>query len=117
MTIDQDLIAKAPEDCLTTEQIAALPFTGVMAYQIMQNHCSQLPRGSRVLVLNAHDGIGLLTMQECASLNLILVAQCPASVSDAVAVCEANGAHEVIIGEPLWALNSLHESSFDLVGI
>jgi len=30
-------------------------------------------------------------------------------------VCRANGAHEVVVGEPLWAVNSLHESSFDLV--
>lgn len=115
MTVEQDLVAKAPEDCLTIEQIAALPSTGVMAYQIMTNHCSQLPRGARCLILNAHDGIGLLTMQESSSLGLIIVAQCPPSVSDGLAVCEANGAHEVVIGEPLWALNSLHESSFDLV--
>lgn len=115
MTIDQDLIVKAPEDCLTTEEIAALPAVGVMAYQMMTNHCSQLKRGSRILILNAHDGVGLLTMQEAANLGLIIVAQCPTSVSDGVALCEANGANEVVIGDPLWALNSLHESSFDLV--
>lgn len=115
MTIDRNLLTKAPEDCLTTEQIAALPSTGVMAFQIMQNHCSQLPRGARVLILNAHDGIGLLTMQESIGLGLIIVAQCPPSVSDGLAVCQANGAHEVVVGEPLWAINSLHEASFDLV--
>ena len=115
MTINHNLICHAPSNCLTTEQIAALPSAGVMAYQILQNHCSQLPRGARVLILNAHDGIGLLTMQEAVGLGLIIVAQCPPSVSDGVAVCQANGAHEVVIGEPLWAINSLHESSFDLV--
>jgi NADPH:quinone reductase-like Zn-dependent oxidoreductase len=115
MIIDQDFVAKAPEDCLTVEQIAALPATGVLTYQIVQNHCVHLPKGARILILNAHDGIGLLTMQECASLGLIMVAQCPASISDGLAVCEANGAHEVVVGEPLWAMNSLHESSFDLV--
>ncbi|KDN43927.1 hypothetical protein K437DRAFT_274779 [Tilletiaria anomala UBC 951] len=115
MTINRYLVAKAPEDCLTTEQIAALPSTGVMAFQIMRDHCSELPRGSRVLILNAHDGIGLLTMQECAGLGLIIVAQCPPSANDGYAICQANGAHEVIVGEPLWAVNLLHESSFDLV--
>lgn len=115
MTIEEDLTAKAPEDCLTMEQIAALPSVGVMAHQLMTNHCSQLKRGSRVLILNAHDGVGLLTMQECSTLGLIIVAHCPNQVTDGVAICEANGAHEVIIGEPLWALNTLHESSFDLV--
>lgn len=115
MTIDQDLIAKAPEDCLTTEEIAALPAVGVMAYQMMLNHCSQLKRGSRILILNAHDGVGLLTMQEANNLGLIIVAHCPDSISDGVTLCEANGAHEVVVGDALWALNSLHESSFDLV--
>ncbi|PWN53630.1 hypothetical protein IE53DRAFT_359838 [Violaceomyces palustris] len=115
MTIDSNLVCHAPSDCLTTEQIAALPSAGVMAHQIMLNHCSQLPRGSRVLILNAHDGIGLLIMQESVGLGLIIVAQCPPSVSDALSVCQANGAHEVVVGEPLWAINSLHESSFDLV--
>ena len=115
MIIDQYLVTKAPEDCLTTEQIAALPSTGVMAFQIMRDHCSQLTRGSRVLILNAHDGVGLLTMQECVGLGLIIVAHCPPSATDGYSICQANGAHEVIVGEPLWAINSLHESSFDLV--
>ncbi|KAN0060958.1 hypothetical protein ACQY0O_006692 [Thecaphora frezii] len=115
MTIDSSLVCHAPKDCLTTEQIAALPSAGVTAFQILHKHCAQLPRGARVLILNAHDAIGLLTMQEAVGLGLIIVAQCPPSVSDGVAVCQANGAHEVVIGEPLWAINSLHESSFDLV--
>jgi NADPH:quinone reductase-like Zn-dependent oxidoreductase len=115
MTIDQNLLAKAPENCLTTEEIAALPSVGVMAHQLMTNHCSQLKRGSRLLILNAHDGVGLLTMQESANLGLIIVAHCPDSISDGVALCEANGAHEVVIGDALWAINSLHEGSFDLI--
>ncbi|PWZ03266.1 hypothetical protein BCV70DRAFT_154808 [Testicularia cyperi] len=115
MTIDHNLICHAPSDCLTTEQIAALPSAGVMAHQIVRNHCAALARGARVLILNAHDGVGLLTMQESVGLGLIIVAQCPPSISDGVAVCQANGAHEVVLGEPLWAINSLHESSFDLV--
>lgn len=115
MVVDHLRICHAPSDCLTTEQIAALPSAGVMAHQLVQNHCNQLERGARVLILNAHDGVGLLTMQESVGLGLVIVAQCPPSVSDGVAVCQANGAHEVVIGEPLWAINSLHESSFDLI--
>ncbi|SJX61349.1 uncharacterized protein SRS1_10341 [Sporisorium reilianum f. sp. reilianum] len=115
MVIDYNRVCHAPSDCLTTEQIAALPSAGVMAHQLIQNHCRQLPRGARVLILNAHDGVGLLTMQESVGLGLLIVAQCPPSISDGVAVCQANGAHEVVIGEPLWAINSLHESSFDLI--
>lgn len=115
MVVDQDLVAKAPEDCLTVEQIAALPSAGVLSYTIVRNHCTDLPSGARILILNAHDGIGLLTMQECAAMGLIMVAQCPTSVTDGLAVCEANGAHEVVVGDPLWAMNTLHEASFDLV--
>lgn len=115
MVVDHNRICQAPSDCLTTEQIAALPSAGVMAHQLVQNHCSQLQRGARVLMLNAHDGVGLLTMQASVGLGLVMVAQCPPSIADGVAVCQANGAHEVVIGEPLWAINSLHESSFDLI--
>lgn len=115
MTVEQDLVAKAPEDCLTVEQIAALPAAGVLAHQIMQNYCANLPKGARILILNAHDGVGLLSLQECASLGPVIVAQCPATINDGVAVCEANGAHEVVVGDALWAMNTLHESSFDLV--
>lgn len=100
---------------MTTEQIAALPATGAMAYQVQQHYCEQLERGSRVLILNAHDGVGLLTMQACVRLGLIIVAQCPPSATDGYAIAQANGAHEVVVGEALWAINSLHESSFDLV--
>ncbi|CAD6918176.1 unnamed protein product [Tilletia controversa] len=115
MTIDAAYVCKAPEDCLTTEQISALPAAGLLSHEIVTTYCSQLERGSRVLILNAHDGIGLLVMQQSVELGLIIVAQCPTAVSDGVAVCQANGAQEVVVGEPLWAINSLHESSFDLV--
>lgn len=115
MSIDQDLCALAPEGRLNAEQIAALPSTGVMVHQIVQNHCMVLPRGARVLILNAHDGIGLLAMQEASRLGLIIIAHVPAHAADGVSICEANGATEVITGEALWAINLLHESSFNLI--
>ena len=68
-----------------------------------------------MLILNAHDGVGLLTMQEARRLRLVIVAQVPPQVTDGISICEANGANEVVTGEPLWAINLLHESSFDLV--
>ncbi|KAK0550324.1 hypothetical protein OC846_003709 [Tilletia horrida] len=115
MAIDSVYVCKAPEDCLTTEQISALPAAGLLSYEIVATYCNQLERGSRVLILNAHDGVGLLVMQQSIELGLIIVAQCPTAIADGVTVCRANGAHEVVVGEPLWAINSLHESSFDLV--
>lgn len=115
MTIDQELLLPAPEGCLSPEELAALPTAGIVVHQIVQNHCVPLPRGSRVLVLNAHDGVGLLTIQQAHRLGLVIVAQVPPGVPDAIAVCRANGAVEVITGEPLWAINLLHESSFALV--
>ncbi|WFD43007.1 hypothetical protein MPSI1_001658 [Malassezia psittaci] len=115
MSIDQDLCALAPEGRLTAEQIAALPCTGIMVHQIVQNHCMVLPRGARILILNAHDGIGLLALQEASRLGLIIIAHVPAHAADGVSICEANGATEVVTGEALWAINLLHESSFNLI--
>lgn len=115
MSIDQDLCAPAPEGRLSAEQIAALPSTGIMVHQIVQNHCMMLPRGARILILNAHDSIGLLAMQEASRLGLVIVAQVPDASSDGVSICEANGATEVVTGDPLGAINRLHESSIQLV--
>lgn len=115
ITIDQDLVVNAPEGRLSAEEIAALPSTGIMVHQIVQNHCATLRKGSRILVLNAHDGVGLLTLQGARRLGLVIVAQVPPGVPDSTAVCRANGANEVVSGEALWAINLLHESSFSLV--
>ena len=115
IAVDQDVVVQVPDTPLSVEQVAALPSTGVMVHQIVQNHCTLLPTGARVLILNAHDGVGLLTMQEARRLRLVIVAQVPPQVTDGISICEANGANEVVTGEPLWAINLLHESSFDLV--
>ncbi|WFD04938.1 hypothetical protein MVES1_000263 [Malassezia vespertilionis] len=115
MSIDQDLVAQAPSGPLGIEQVAALPSTGVMVHQIVQNHCMVLRKGARVLILNAHDGIGLLAMQEASRLGLIVIAHVPAHAADGISICEANGAREVVTGEALWAINLLHESSFNLI--
>ena len=115
MCIDQEHVALAPENCLSNEQIAALPATGVMVHQIVQNHCTMLPRGARVLILNAHDGVGLLALQESSRLGLVVIAHVPTTAADGVSICQANGAAEVITGDALWAINLLHESSFHLV--
>jgi len=115
LCVDQDLIARAPEGRLSAEQICALPATGITVHQIIQNHCVTLPHGARVLILQAHDNMGLLAMQEASRLGLVIVAQVPTQAADAVTICRANGAAEVITGEPLWSINLLHESSFQLV--
>lgn len=87
----------------------------VLMHQIVQHHCMVLPRGSRILVLNAHDMIGLLTMQEASRLGMVIVAQVPQTVPHGEALCRQNGAVEVVTGDPLWTINLLHESSFNLV--
>ena len=115
LCVDQDLVASAPEGRLSAEQICALPATGIMVHQIIQEHCVTLPRGARVLILQAHDNMGLLAMQEASRLGLVIVAQVPTQAADAVSICRANGASEVVTGEPLWSINLLHESSFQLV--
>lgn len=47
--------------------------------------------------------------------DLWMVAQCPPDVVDGEDFCRATGASDVIVDEPLAALNSVHESSFDVV--
>lgn len=44
-----------------------------------------------------------------------MVAQCLPEVTDGEDYCKKTGASEVIMDEPLPAINSLHESSFDVV--
>lgn len=90
---------------------------------IMQSLCHQLPKGSKVLVLNAHQGVGHLCLQLAhhyrpgvsGSRDLWMVAQCPLHVLDAETVCREAGATDLLRDEPLAALNSVHEGSFDAV--
>ncbi|GAA5902846.1 hypothetical protein JCM8208_006491 [Rhodotorula glutinis] len=118
----RDHVAAAPT-ALSPELSAALPSAATSAMLIMQSLCDSLPKGSKVLVLNAHTGVGYLCLQlahhyrpgVAGSRDLWMVAQCPMSVSDGEATLREAGATDVLREEPLAAINGLHEGSFDVV--
>ncbi|GAA5974524.1 hypothetical protein JCM21900_006294 [Sporobolomyces salmonicolor] len=124
VVLHRDNVALAPfQDGLDAEQLAVLPAAAITAMQIMESLCSELPKGSKVLVLNAHQGIGRLCLQlgrylrpgAAGTRDLWMAAQCPTSLHNGEVVCKEAGASEVFRDEPLAALNSIHEGSFDVV--
>ncbi|GJN87879.1 hypothetical protein Rhopal_000834-T1 [Rhodotorula paludigena] len=120
--LPRDHVASAPT-ALNAELLAALPAAATTAMLIMQSLCDTLPRGSKVLVLGAHQGVGHLCLQLArhyrpgvsGSRDLWMVAQCPIAVIDGETVCRDAGATDVLRDEPLAAINGLHEGSFDVV--
>jgi NADPH:quinone reductase-like Zn-dependent oxidoreductase len=114
LIIEEDLTAKAPHCPLAIEQIAVLPHIGVMVDEVM-SLCSQLHYGARILILNAHRGVGHLIMQAGAAFGLIVIAHCPTHIHDGITRCKAGGTHEVYVCDHMTTLNTMHESSFDLV--
>ncbi|KAK4052098.1 hypothetical protein OIV83_002392 [Microbotryomycetes sp. JL201] len=120
ITVPKDRVTIAPSASqLTVEQIASLPVTAVPALQAMETICDQLPRGSKILILNAHEGVGALSVQLAdylrPSKDLFVVAHCPITAYEGAEYCRAAGASHVIVDEPLATLNGLHESEFDVV--
>ncbi|KAM0752083.1 hypothetical protein T439DRAFT_200504 [Meredithblackwellia eburnea MCA 4105] len=119
MTVDRTLLTLAPSCGMSVEEIAALPHSGILASQIMETVCQELPKGSKILILNAHEGVGNLCMQlgfyYRTTRDMWVVAQCPLTVVDGDAYCRATGASDVIRDEPLATMNAIHESSFDVV--
>lgn len=119
VVVERDRVANAPQGVISIEQIATLPYAGVPAYQAMETLCADLPRGSKILVLNAHVGVGAVAMQLACHLrparDLWITAQVPITVQDGDAICRAYGASETLRDEPVPVLNALHESSYDAV--
>ncbi|GAA6064309.1 hypothetical protein JCM10212_005046 [Sporobolomyces blumeae] len=124
VVLSRDNVSLAPQlEQNQADQIAALSTDAVTAMQVMESFAKGLPKGSKILVLNAHEGIGYLCLQlarylrpgHSGSRDLWIVAQIPVSVADGEAFCRNAGATDVIRDEPLSALNGLHEGSFDVV--
>lgn len=80
--------------------------------------CSSL-HSLQILILNANEGTGNLCLQLAiyfrATRDLWIVAQCDPGVIDGERYCRNTGASDVILDETLSAINSLHESSVDVV--
>lgn len=105
------------------ELAAALPAHATVAMLIMQSLCQTLPKGSKILVLEAHQGVGYLCLQLARHLrpgaagtrDLWTVAQCPLHVREAENICREAGAMDVLRDDPLPVIHSIHEGSFDVV--
>ena len=85
----------------------------------MDELCSTLPRGSKLVILNAHEGVGAIALQLGQSLraarDLWVVAHYPPDFADGDTILRALGASETLCGEVISAVQSLRESSYDAV--
>lgn len=105
-------MARVPiESHLSVEQQACLPLLGVVAHRA----CHGITRGARVLVLNAHEGVGALVCQELSSRGAHVIAQVPLNVDSAEEDAWDNGCTEVVVDDPIVMLDAQHESGFELV--
>lgn len=119
LAVQRGLLTQAPNGALSLEQIAAVALSGVGAYQAMHELCSTLARGSKLVILNAHEGVGAIALQLAAVLrsarDLWIVAHYPPDFADGAAILKALGASECLSGEVLSAIGTLRESSYDAV--
>lgn len=119
VAVQRRLLARAPDGVLSLEQIAAVALSGIPAYQAMDELCSTLPRGSKLVILNAHEGVGAIALQLGQSLraarDLWVVAHYPPDFADGDTILRALGASETLCGEVISAVQSLRESSYDAV--
>ncbi|EGG04498.1 uncharacterized protein MELLADRAFT_64869 [Melampsora larici-populina 98AG31] len=127
MVIDKDLVAIAPvHPNLSMEQIACLPTLGVPSYFVMSTICAGLPKGSKILILNGHKGLGAMMCELVkyfrpnrdlwVTCHIPTVATSVEEIGITVGRCEFRGAREVMVEDSiLSSLNSIHESSYDVV--
>ena len=71
-------------------------------------------RGCRVLVLQAHDGVGALVCQELVAGKATVTAQIP-DIPGVLENAKPLRVSAIKIGEPLQVIESLEEGTFDLV--
>ncbi|KAJ9124039.1 hypothetical protein QFC22_000832 [Naganishia vaughanmartiniae] len=96
---------------LSLEEVACLPMLGVTAHRA----CIGQTRGSRALILNAHEGVGALAAQELSSMGLHVIAHVPLDVPGAEDDAWENGAKDVIADDAVAMINAQHESGFEFV--
>ncbi len=114
ITCDRRRIARTPTSTdLSIEQLACLPLLGVLAHRAA-SHCTS--RGSRALILDAHEGVGALVCQELSAQGINVIAHAPASILGAEDDCWENGAREVFLDDDeVGMINDQHESGFEFV--
>ncbi|PLW49134.1 hypothetical protein PCASD_02972 [Puccinia coronata f. sp. avenae] len=112
---------------LSSIEIASLPLLAVPAALIASTVCVGMPKGSKMLILNGHKGIGRMIVQLMRyfrpSRDLWITVHVPCTATgnlvdleELVDQLEEEGATEVVTSESvLGLLHAQHESSFDIV--
>lgn len=117
ISVQREALTRAPNGALSLEQIAAVALSGAAAFQAMDELCSTLARGSKLVILNAHEGVGAIALQLGQSLrpqqDLWIMAHYPPEFADGDVILKALGASETLCGEVQSALQSLPHSSYD----
>lgn len=115
LVCDRRRLARVPAGTqLSIEQIACLPLYGIPAHRSVQ---TQLVRGRRALILDAHHGIGALMCQLMSKSGVTITAVIPGGDHghDVQAACMANGAKGVLIGDALTVMEGLDDNAWDFV--
>ncbi|KAI8448059.1 hypothetical protein BY996DRAFT_6416654 [Phakopsora pachyrhizi] len=132
--VSEDLVARAPsfiglnhEKRLTADQVACLPLLAVPAFLITSSVCEGLPKGSKIMILNGHKGVGRLMLRMInnfrSTRDLWVTTHVPASgagnLVDLDRLCselQQEGARDVVVSENVVELlESEHECSYDAI--
>lgn len=114
LVVDRKRLTRSPtSSSLSLEQFAILAVSGFAAHRAVSTVPKQV-HGCRVLVLQAHDGVGALVCQELVAGKAKVTAQIP-DTPGTLEMAKLLKVSSIKIGEPLQVIESLEEESFDLV--
>ncbi|KZS97912.1 hypothetical protein SISNIDRAFT_481789 [Sistotremastrum niveocremeum HHB9708] len=114
IVVDRRRLHRSPRPSaqMSIEKLAVLPLAGIPTVRLMRTF-SYLPRGSRILVLRAHEGVGALATQRLTAQGMQVTAHIPSDSQALRDIAEANGAVEFLSGDEQAAISSLADSEFD----
>lgn len=100
-----------PPSALSAEEAAALPVSGLTAFQALRHF--DVAEGTRVLVVGSSGGVGHLAVQLAAAAGAEVTAVCGPGAED---FARRNGAHQVLVRghDPLDAGGRAHDLVLDI---
>ena len=114
LVVDKKRLTRSPtSSSLSLEQFAILAVSGFAAHRAVSTVPRQI-HGCRVLVLQAHDGVGALVCQELVAGKAMVTAQIP-DTPGALESAKLLRVSSIKIGDSLQVIESLEEGSFDLI--
>lgn len=109
-----------PSPSLTLEQLALLPLCGVPAHRAVRT-CDHVGQGARALVLQGHESVGALAVQELVASGVEVSVQVPPTEESetelhaAIERVKGWGVRDVKSMDPLAAIESCADDEFDFV--